>query len=77
MMPKLLASYVLFPFVGRNNMPDADARTQTAQYQDVEDDHSAAGELQKVLSLSLPSFGAVKGLERKKLRSQTSRFAAR
>jgi RNA polymerase sigma-70 factor (ECF subfamily) len=37
-------------------MPDADARTQTAQYPDVADDHSAARELQKVLSLSLPSF---------------------
>jgi RNA polymerase sigma-70 factor (ECF subfamily) len=35
-------------------MPDA--RTQTAQYPDVADDHSAARELQKVLSLSLPSF---------------------
>jgi Sigma-70 region 2 len=40
----------------RKNMPDADARTQTAQYPDVADDHSAARELQKVLSLSLPSF---------------------
>jgi RNA polymerase sigma factor (sigma-70 family) len=56
MMPKLLASYVLFPFVGRKNMPDADERTQTAQYPDVADDHSAVRELQKVLSLSLPSF---------------------
>src|SRR6266700_6940938 len=56
MMPKLLASYVLFPFVGRKNMPDADARTQTAQYPDVADDQSAARELQRVLSLSSPSF---------------------
>ncbi len=37
-------------------MPDADARTQTAQYPYVADDHSATRELQKVLSLSLPSF---------------------
>jgi RNA polymerase sigma-70 factor (ECF subfamily) len=56
MMPKLLASYVLFPFVGRKNMPDADARTQNAQYPDVADDQSAARELQKALSLSSPSF---------------------
>jgi len=56
MMPKLLASYVLFPFVGRKNMPDADARTQNAQYLDVADDQSAARELQRVLSLSSPSF---------------------
>ena len=56
MMPKLLASYVLFPFVGRKNMPDADARTQNAQYLDVADDQSAAPELQRVLSLSSPSF---------------------
>jgi RNA polymerase sigma-70 factor (ECF subfamily) len=54
--PKLLASYVLFPFVERKNMPDADARTQAAQYPEVADDHSAARELKKVLSLSLPSF---------------------
>jgi RNA polymerase sigma-70 factor, ECF subfamily len=56
MMPKFLASYVLFPFVGRRNMPDADARTQTAQYPEVADDRSAARELKKVLSLNLPSF---------------------
>jgi len=56
MMPKLLASYVLFPFVGRKNMPDADARTQNAQYLDVADDQSAARELQRVLSLSSLSF---------------------
>src|SRR6266699_6336139 len=56
MMPKLLASYVLFPFVGRKNMPDADARTQNAQYSNVADDQSAARELQRVLSLSSPSF---------------------
>jgi len=55
-MPKVLASYVLFPFVGRKNMPDADARTQNAQYLDVADDQSAARELQRVLSLSSPSF---------------------
>ena len=55
-MPKLLASYVLFPFVGRQNMPDADARTQNAQYLDLADDRSAACELQRVLSLSSPSF---------------------
>src|SRR5260221_9854878 len=56
MMPKLLASYVLFPFVGRKNMPGADARTQNAQYLDVADDQSAARELQSVLSLGSPSF---------------------
>jgi RNA polymerase sigma-70 factor (ECF subfamily) len=56
MMPNLLASYVLFPFVGRKNMPDADALTQNAQYLDVADDQSAARELQRVLSLSSPSF---------------------
>ena len=56
MMPKPLASHVLFPFVGRKNMPDADARTQNAQYLDVADDQSAARELQRVLSLSSPSF---------------------
>src|SRR5258706_16475582 len=56
MMPKLLASYVLFPFVGRKNMPDANARTQNAQYLDVADDQSTARELQRVLSLSSPSF---------------------
>jgi RNA polymerase sigma-70 factor, ECF subfamily len=56
MMPKLLASYVLFPFVGRKNMPDADARAQNAQYSDVADDQSAVRELQRVLSLSSPSF---------------------
>ena len=56
MMSKRLASYVLFPFVGRKNMPDAHARTQNAQYLDVADDQSAARELQRVLSLSSPSF---------------------
>jgi hypothetical protein len=56
MMPKHLASYVLLPFVGRKNMPDADARTQTAQYPEAGDAHSAARELKNVLSLSLPSF---------------------
>jgi DNA-directed RNA polymerase specialized sigma24 family protein len=56
MMPKLLASYVLFPFVGRKNMPDAHARTQNAQYLDVADDQSAARDLQRVRSLSSPSF---------------------
>src|SRR5882724_4842355 len=53
---KLLASYVLFPFVGQKNMPDADERSQNAQYLDVADDQSAARELQRVLSLSSPSF---------------------
>jgi RNA polymerase sigma-70 factor, ECF subfamily len=56
MMPKLLAGYVPFPFVGRKNMPDADARTQNTQYLDVADDQRAARELQKELSLRLPSF---------------------
>jgi len=56
MMPTLLASYVLFAFVRRKNMPHADARTQNAQYLDVADDQSAARELQKVLSLRSPSF---------------------
>jgi RNA polymerase sigma-70 factor (ECF subfamily) len=37
-------------------MPDADTRTQNAQYLDVTDDQSAARELQKVLSLSSPFF---------------------
>jgi RNA polymerase sigma factor (sigma-70 family) len=37
-------------------MSDADVHTQTAQYTDLADDHSAARELQKVLSLRLPSF---------------------
>ena len=37
-------------------MPDADTRTQTAQYPDVADGQSAARELQKLLSLSSPSF---------------------
>jgi RNA polymerase sigma-70 factor (ECF subfamily) len=55
-MPRFLASCVLLAFVGLKNMPDADARTQTAQYPDVADDHSAARELQRVLSLSSPSF---------------------
>jgi hypothetical protein len=55
MTPKLLASYVLFPFLGKN-MPDADARTQNAQYLDAADDQNAARELQRVLSLSSPSF---------------------
>ena len=56
MIPKPLASYVLFAFVGRKNMPDADVRTQSAQYLDVADDQSAARELQRVLSLNSPSF---------------------
>ena len=55
MMPKFLASYVLFPFVGRNHMPDADAHTQNLQYP-VAGDQGAARELQRVLSLYLPSF---------------------
>jgi RNA polymerase sigma-70 factor (ECF subfamily) len=37
-------------------MPDAGTCTQNAQYPDVADDQSAARELQKVLSLSSPSF---------------------
>ena len=37
-------------------MPDADVRTQNAQYLDVADDQSAARELQRVLSHSSPSF---------------------
>jgi RNA polymerase sigma-70 factor (ECF subfamily) len=55
-MPKLLASYVLSPFVGRKNMPDANAHIQNAQYPDMADDESAAWELQRVLSLSSTSF---------------------
>jgi RNA polymerase sigma-70 factor (ECF subfamily) len=57
MMPEQLASYVLFPVVGgRKNMPDADVRTQNAQYLDVADDQSPARDLQRVLSLTSPSF---------------------
>ena len=37
-------------------MPEADARIQNAQYLNVADGQSAARELQKVLSLGLPSF---------------------
>ncbi len=37
-------------------MPDADVRTQNAQYLDVADDQSPARNLQRVLSLSSPSF---------------------
>jgi len=37
-------------------MPDADALTQNAQYLDVADDQSPARDLQRVLSLSSPSF---------------------
>ena len=37
-------------------MPDVTARTQNAEYPDVTDDQSASRELQRVLSLSLPSF---------------------
>jgi RNA polymerase sigma-70 factor, ECF subfamily len=37
-------------------MGDADTRTQTAQYPGVADGQSEARELQKVLSLSSPSF---------------------
>jgi RNA polymerase sigma-70 factor (ECF subfamily) len=50
-----LASYVLFFFVGRKNMPDADVHTQNPQYP-VAGDQSAAHELQRVLSLHLPAF---------------------
>ena len=56
MMPKLLASYVLFLSWDEKNMPDAYARTQNAQYLDVADDQSPARDLQRVLSLSSPSF---------------------
>jgi hypothetical protein len=42
MMPTLLASYVLFAFVRRKNMPRADARTQHGQYLGMADDQSAA-----------------------------------
>jgi len=45
-----------FSFVRRKSMPDADARTQNARYLDVSDDRGAARELQRVLSLRLPSF---------------------
>ena len=45
-----------FSFGARKNMPDADARTRNAQYLDVADDQGAARELQRVLSLSSPSF---------------------
>src|SRR6266478_2525035 len=56
-MPELLASYVLFSLWWEaRTMPDADGRTQNAQYLDVADDQSAARELQRVLSLSSPSF---------------------
>ena len=37
-------------------MPDAAARTQNAEFPDVTDNQGAARELQRVLSLSLPSF---------------------
>ena len=37
-------------------MPHAGTRTQNAEFPDVTDDQSAARELQRVLSLSLPSF---------------------
>ena len=37
-------------------MPDAKIHAQTAQYPAVADDQSAARELQRVLSLSSPSF---------------------
>ena len=45
-----------FSFRGRTNMRNADARTQNAQYLDVADDQSAARELQRMLSISSPSF---------------------
>lgn len=55
--PKLFGQLRAFPFPSqRKNMPNTDARKQTAQNQDVTDDHSPARELQRVLSLSLPSF---------------------
>jgi RNA polymerase sigma-70 factor (ECF subfamily) len=37
-------------------MPDADTSTETAQYPGAAESHSAAYELQKVLSVKLPSF---------------------
>src|SRR6201984_2651559 len=55
-MPTFLAGYVLFPFCGGKTMRDAAARTQNAEFPDVTDDQSAARELQRVFSLSLPSF---------------------
>src|SRR5712671_1273001 len=55
MMPKLWLA-TCFPFVGRQNMPDADVRTQNAQCLDVADDQSPARDLQTVFSLSSPSF---------------------
>jgi RNA polymerase sigma-70 factor (ECF subfamily) len=45
-----------FLFVGRNNMPDVDAPTQNTQYLNATENHSTARELQKVFSLSSPSF---------------------
>ena len=56
MMRKLFGQLRAFPFVGRKNMPDADARTQSTQYLEGSDDQSAAHELQRVLSLSSPSL---------------------
>jgi len=55
-MPRPLASYVLFLLRERKNMPTADARPQNPQHPNAAHDQSAARELQKVLSLSLPSF---------------------
>jgi len=55
-MTRCLASYVPCRFTGRKNMVNADARTQNAQYVDLADDQAAARELQKELSLRLPSF---------------------
>src|SRR6267142_5258602 len=56
MMPKLFGQLRAFPFLwGRQNMPEADAHIQNPRYP-VTGDQSAARELQRVLSLYLPSF---------------------
>jgi RNA polymerase sigma-70 factor (ECF subfamily) len=56
MMPKLFGQLRAFPFLwGRQNMPEADAHIQSPRYP-VTGDQSAARELQRVLSLYLPSF---------------------
>src|ERR1700751_6133351 len=56
MMPKLFGQLRDFPFLwGRQNMPEADAHIQNPRYP-VTGDQSAARELQRVLSLYLPSF---------------------
>ena len=55
MMLKLFGQLRAFLFVGRKNMPDTDAHTQNPQYPWA-GDQNAARELQRVLSLYLPSF---------------------